>query len=321
MLIMWIEDKFMDTASTTTLLKYAGDREVLVTTDLALIQKYAQDIDIVLGDFPKQYLSLLPNLVWFQQFGTGVEWLQEYPELIDTDFTLTNCSDSHHDVVADHALALILSVIRGIPTSVKNQQHKNWYTTSLTECDSLFQLRGKTVLVIGLGSVGLAIVQRLKAFGANIIGVRKNPSKTTENVDIVYKLQDLPLAVAQANMVISTLPKTHETNELFNIDIFNAMKKPSFFFNVGRGNAVNEHDLATALNQGILKGAGIDVSKKEPLSQSSFLWSTKNLLITPHSGGTYNDVIITWRDLALNNLVLFHQGAKLRNQVVKSHGY
>ncbi len=318
---MWIEDKFMNAESHEALQKYAGKRKVLVTTNLELIQQHSLDIDIVLGDFPRQDLSLLPNLVWFQQFGTGVEWLQSYPELVAAPFILSNCSDSHYDVVADHALALVLAVLRGIPIFAQAQQGKQWQTTSLTACDSLFQLRGKTVLVVGLGSVGLAIVHRLKAFGANIIGMRKNVTHNISNIDKIYKLDELSIAAQQANIIISTLPKTDETNNIFNNDVFNNMAKPSFFFNIGRGNAVQETHLVRALNEGDLNGAGIDVTKIEPLDETSPLWLAKNLLITPHAGGTYDNVITTWRDLALENLALYSAGKPLRNLVVKSQGY
>lgn len=321
MLVMWIEEKFMNAESHETLLKYASKRKVLVTTDLELIRQHAIDIDIVLGDFPRQHLPLLPNLVWFQQFGTGVEWLQNYPELIAAPFTLSNCSDSHYDVVADHALALVLAVLRGIPTFVQSQQNKKWQTTSLISCDSLFQLRGKTVLIVGLGSVGLAIVQRLKAFGVTIIGLRKNVTNNIPDIDKLYKTEELLIAAQQANIIISTLPKTDETDRIFNKNVFNNMPKPSFFFNIGRGNAVEEAHLIKALDAGDLNGAGLDVASLEPLSHDSPLWLAKNILITPHVGGTYGSVIATWRDLAIENLALYSAGKKLRNLVIKSQGY
>lgn len=320
-ILMWIDNKFMDKAANIKLHEYAGNREVIITTDINIVQENAADIDIVLGDFPREYLASLPKLIWFQQFGTGVEWLSNHPYLVKAPFLLTNCSDDHHDVVADHLMALVLSITRGIPQFVSSQRKNQWQQTSLTDCDSLFQLRGKTVLLVGLGSVGLAIINRLLPFGVNIIGVRKNIAKNVQHVNKIYSVADLNTAAKEADIAISCLPRTDETTHLFNQDFFKAMKKPSFFFNIGRGNAVDETALVNALTTGVLKGAGIDVTIEEPLNKNAPLWSTPNLLITPHVGGTYNDVMKTWRDVALDNLALYQQDAPLRNVVNKQLGY
>ena len=320
-LLMWIDDVFMDTKSRSTLEQYARAYNVMLTTDMQQVLQCANDIEVVLGDFPRQELSSLPNLRWFQQFGTGVEWLQDYPELVHKPFLLTNCSVGHFDVVADHLMALMLGVLRGIPTAVRNQQQAYWQQTSLTECNSLFQIRGKTVLIVGLGSVGIAIAARLKAFGAHVIGIRRDPTKASDNVDEVYPLDKLNEVAKVANIVVSCLPRTTQTYHLFDSHFFACMKKPAFFFNIGRGNAVNEDDLANALSTGILDGAGIDVCTQEPLEKDSPLWALDNLLITPHIGGTYDQVIDTWRDVALDNLQRYTTEQPLRNQVTKASGY
>ena len=320
-IIMWIEDRFMDTQSHNKLMESAGNNDVLITTDIEKIHKHANEIEIVLGDFPRECLSMLPNLKWFQQFGTGVEWLFNHPELKQQPFILTNCSDGHHDVVADHLMAMLLSTVRDIPSYVKSQSKSTWQHTSLTDCSSLFQLRGKTVLVIGLGSVGLAIIKRIKPFGVNIIGVRKNKNEAVEGVSKIYGVDELHLAAQQAEITVSTLPRTEQTTHIFGRDFFHSMKKPSFFFNIGRGNSVDESSLIEALNSGILNGAAIDVTAEEPLNSTSLLWSAKNLLITPHIGGTYDEVIHTWRNVALDNLQLYMSGDTLRNLVNKNQGY
>lgn len=320
-LLMWIDDVFMGTKSRCALDQFAGAYNVMLTTDIQQVLQCANDIEVVLGDFPRQELSSLPNLRWFQQFGTGVEWLQDYPELVHKPFLLTNCSDGHFDVVADHLMALLLGVLRGIPAAVRNQQQANWQQMSLTECDSLFQIRGKTVLIVGLGSVGIAIAARLKAFGAHVIGIRRNPSKVTDYVDEVYSLSHLNEMAKVANIVVSCLPRTTQTYHLFDRQFFACMRKPAFFFNIGRGNAVNEDDLANALSTGILDGAGIDVCTQEPLKKNSPLWALDNLLITPHIGGTYDQVIDTWRDVALDNLQRYTTEQPLRNLVTKASGY
>lgn len=319
-LVMWIERRFLNEQA-LNVLNSTSKYRLFITTDIGDVLSHSNEIEVVLGDFPRQYLSHLPNLKWFQQFGTGVEWLQSHLELIDAPFNLTNCSDGHFDVVADHLMALLLSQTRSIPTFAQHQKNRHWQSTSLTDCDTLFTLKDKKVLLVGVGSVGGAIAKRLNAFGARVIGMRREASAPQEYIEAIYPLSELTDRVTEANIVISCLPKTAATDGLFNAQVFRNMQKPAFFFNIGRGNAVDEHALVIALESAELNGAAIDVAQHEPIAADSPLWSAPNLLITPHVGGTFNEVIQAWCDVAIDNLQRYLAQQPLRNKVDKKLGY
>ncbi|MEM9159728.1 MAG: D-2-hydroxyacid dehydrogenase, partial [Verrucomicrobiota bacterium] len=280
----------------------------------------AQEVEIAVGGVPHDYLSACPNLVWYQQFGSGVDWLRDHPKAIAHPFVLTNCSDNHCHVLADHAFALILSFSREIPRFSQLQTKGRW-DRPLDYTSGRFELRGKTMLVVGLGSIGLEIVKRARAFGLRLIGLRGNPEKAVRDVENIFCSSELDTAVSEADLIVNTLPHTKETHHLFDNSAFAAAKKGAYFFNVGRGGTVDEAALINALSNGQLAGAGLDVFEVEPLPESSPLWQMKNVLITPHTGGSHDRLHDNWFEVIFDNLERRRQNRELRNVVDKSKGY
>ena len=300
---------------------YSGGRRILITTDRDTIESELENIEIMLGDVPRDLLAKAPKLAWFQQYGTGVEWLLEHPESAKAPFVLTNCSDDHYAVVADHTFALILSLARGIPQSVRAGDRGKWERSDHLDDKQFFQLRDKTFLIIGLGSIGKEIAKRAAAFGSRVLGVRRDPSKAVPNVERIVGFDQIQEILPEIDIIAASLPHTPATDNLFDATFFAAMKSTSLFFNVGRGNSVNEEALVNALNKGEIAGAGLDVFKQEPLPEDSPLWKAPNLLMTPHLGGCYDRIFDTWTDICLDNLRRYNIGEPLRNVVDKSSGY
>lgn len=319
-LLFWLSEAYIDERTVSVVKQYGGGRRILFSTDIAEVLSVAEHIDIVLGRIPLNHLKDLPNLQWFQQFGTGVEWLREHPETVTAPFVLTNCSDGHCQVVADHFFALLLSIARDIPRSVRAQDKQQW-DRPVIDSPSLFCLSGKTMLIVGLGSIGSEIIKRGTAFAMRVTGVRRDVNKTIPGLAALYSIDQLYQAASEADIVVACLPNTTHTDQLFDAGFFQSMKNSAYFFNVGRGTTVDEPALAQALQQQQISGAGLDVFDSEPLDASSILWQAPNLLITPHTGGHYRDVIATWRDVGLDNLQRYDQGLPLRNIVDKSIGY
>ena len=320
-LLVWLDPDGLDASIRERVERHSGGRRVVFTASREEVARFRETVDIVLGDFPRDLLPELPNLIWFQQFGTGVEWLQQNPRLADARFRLTNCSDDHYSVVADHFFALMLAVLRGIPRFVLAQSRGSWETPPTVDDPSLHQLRGKTMLVVGLGSIGREIVRRGAVFGLSCIGVRRDPEKAVEGVSKVYGMEALNLAAARADIVAACLPGTDQTAQVFDEAFFAALGPTGFFVNVGRGTSVDEDALGHALQSGLIAGAGADVFAKEPLAASSSLWSCPNMLITPHAAACYAGVTRTWTEVALDNLKRFNHGQPLRNLVDKRLGY
>lgn len=144
------------------------------------------------------------------------------------------------------------------------------------------------MVVVGYGNIGSTCAGAAKrAFGCRVIGVNSNPSIVTaeerKNCDELVGLDKYEYAVSEADFILGALPKLVSTDDYFNWNsTFSKMKETAVFMNIGRGTTVKEEDLAKALNSGKIKGAVLDVFKKEPMVESNELWTAKNLFMTPH---------------------------------------
>jgi phosphoglycerate dehydrogenase-like enzyme len=185
----------------------------------------------------------------------------------------------------------------------QNQQQKKWERQKLTE------LRGKTILILGLGHIGREASRILSCLGAQVLAVDK---KNSEELD-----EMLPLA----DFVVICLPLTKETHHLFSREKFNRMKPTAVLINVGRGAIVNEKELLSALLQKTIAGAALDVQETEPLPQDSPLWAMENVVITPHhsaSSDAYTDRAV---EQFCTNLRAYVKGEPLPNLIDKTAGY
>jgi len=141
--------------------------------------------------------------------------------------------------------------------------------------------KGKTVAIIGYGSVGAEIAKRLKAFGVNVISVNRQ-IREDEYLDESILIDDLDAALVKSDIIILTLPLTDETRHLINKDKIRLMKDKTVLINVSRGGLIEETELIEALETGKFLGVALDVFEEEPLNESSF-WDFENVIITPHN--------------------------------------
>ncbi len=196
---------------------------------------------------------------------------------------------SLHDApVAEHALALTLALVRRLDTLGDAQRDSRWDTGFLTaqrtpETDHLYTLSGAEVLIWGFGSIAATLAPMLELLGARVTGVASTAG--TRNGYSVVSTKQLPAQLGTTDVLISLLPASPQTTNAFDASLIAAMKPTALFVNVGRGATVNEKDLMDALRSGRLRGAAIDVMHEEPLPSSSPLWTTPNLIITPHAAG------------------------------------
>lgn len=164
-------------------------------------------------------------------------------------------------------------------------QQKNKAEWKIKSVDSLST---KTFVVVGYGNIGSTCAKYAKrAFGMRVIGVNKFPEMVSKeeraHCDELVGLDQYDRAVGEADFILGALPKMVSTNDFFNwSNCFDKMKNTAVFMNIGRGTTVDEDDLAHALNSGRIRGAVLDVFKKEPLVKNSKLWYAKNLFMTPH---------------------------------------
>lgn len=292
----------------------APEHRVVVTRDRAEIEAQLDDIEITFGNFPRDLLAGATSLKWFQQWAAGADWLMNHPAAIEQDFVLTNASGVHAIPIAEHILAFMLAFARDLPTAFRNQQAAHW---PRTESDS-FELAGKTMLLVGVGRIGMHAARLAKGLDMRVTGVRRSTSQVPAGVDRLGELREL---LPEADVVVMTVPLTAHTRNMIGADELKLMKESAILINIGRGGTVDEVALAEALRNRSIRGAGLDVFAHEPLAEDSELWKLDNLIITSHSSGDTPHYAERAFGIFFDNLERWHSGEKLRNIVDKHAGY
>jgi D-2-hydroxyacid dehydrogenase (NADP+) len=303
---------------TERIAELAPGREILVGTDPALVQRWRDRIEIVAGWFAPDRLLDLPNLVWFQQWNAGADWLVDWPQAVEREFVMTSASGVAAGTVTEQAFGYILALTRRLPQALAQQRERVWHKPPP---DGFVELAGKTLLVAGLGAIGSRLVHAARAFDLRVIGIRRRPALPAPGVERVGGPDQLAAFLPEADVVVSALPHTRETRHLFSAGAFAQMKEGAIFVSVGRGNVVDEAALVGALASGRLRGAGLDVFEAEPLPADSPLWGSERAIVTPHWGAAFPARFERTMALFLDNLGRFTAGAPLFNLIDKQRGY
>ena len=266
-------------------------------------------------------MAAAKKLRWVHSTAAAVHQLLS-PELVASDVVLTNSTQVHGPVVAEHALALILALAKRLPSAVKLQQRGVWGQTTLwEERPRPREVAGATLGVVGLGSIGGELVRLARALGMRVVAVREHPEKGTAGADAVYGLGDLGRLLAESDYVVLAAPLTEKSRGLMNAARLAQMKPDGFLINVSRGALVDEAALAAALEKHTIAGAALDVFATEPLPAESPLWRLENLLITPHTAAVTERLWERHYELLADNLRRYLAGEPLRGLVDKTRGY
>lgn len=219
---------------------------------------------------------------------------------------------SHAGTVAEHAVTLLLALLRRVVEYERNRLAAHWDRQGFRS--RMSSLEGARVLIVGFGSIGQLIAQRLRPFDAHITGMlRHEPApEVAELADAIVHPDALHAALAEADAVILSLPLATETANLIGAREFAAMKPSAYLINVARGGVVDEAALIDALASRRIAGAGIDVYSGEPLAPESPLWRLENVILSPHVAGAGSSAG-TGRVIALarENLERFRSGQPL----------
>jgi len=259
------------------------------------------------------------RLQWLHQRGAGIDRIST-PKLIASDrLVLTNGSGNHAINIAEHVLGLMLAFARQLPALLRAQEQCTWRPTPP---ETLFELSGQTLAVIGAGALGSAVAERAAAFGMRVLGVRRAPAGALPpGFASMASIAELDTVLQQADHVVITLPLTTETRGLFSSARLAAMKPGAHLYNVGRGAIVDHAALLAALRSGHLAGAGLDVTDPEPLPADSPLWREPGVIVTAHSSGFTPRSQERYEALLLENIRRFQRGEALLNVVDKRLGY
>jgi phosphoglycerate dehydrogenase-like enzyme len=232
-------------------------------------------------------VSRFTGLRWIQSLATGVDHFLRCPSL-KPHVLITSGRGIHGAPMRETVVYLMMAVSRDAPRHVEAKTAHRW--------DRQFWslLNGKTAVVAGIGVVGIAIAELLKALGMRVIGVTRT-ARDLAAFDEIMPTDRLAEAAARADFLINVLPGSLENTKIFGREVFAAMKPSAYFINVGRGQTVDDEALIACLRERRIAGAGLDVFETEPLPPSSPFWDLPNAFITPHLGG----YVIEYEDLVM----------------------
>lgn len=252
-----------------------------------------------------------PRLRFLQTTTAGYEALQQHR--VPPAVVVANAGDSFSPAVAEHAMALLLALVRCLPEAVLAQQRQAWARPQLARMDTL---AGKTVAVIGMGSIGREFAARARVFGMSVLAVSRS-ARPEPLADEVFAITALHTVLARADVVLVAAPYSAATHHLLGAPELAACKAGALLINIARGALVDTTALIAALREGPLGGAAIDVSDPEPLPANHPLWEAPNLLVTPHvggAGGAAGDARLA--DTVAANVARFVAGEPIRYRVV-----
>jgi len=224
----------------------------------------------------KPLLNLTKRMKFIQTGYAGMDDPFCQAMLKESDAVIANASSIHAIPISHYVFSQMLRWNKRIDQHIELQQEKNW-----SPMGGDGELTNKTLLILGYGGIGKEVAKLGKAFGMNVIGIRRNP-EVCEFADKVVTMDNLEEFLPVADFLVLALPNSEETNDVVDKNFLKKINNSAMLINVGRGNAVNEKDLAEALNSGILAAAALDTTKNEPLEKSSDLWSAKNCFISAH---------------------------------------
>jgi len=266
---------------------------------------------VVVGiDLPAHAPERLLNLRWFQTVSAGIDHVDQ-SELAKLGVRLSSASGIASSSLAEFVMARLLEVWKSLRTIEGNQRDQVWSELFGTE------VGGRTLLIVGLGSIGREVARRARAFNMTVLATRASARSgdTDPDVDELHPSDTLDSLLPRADAVVCALPTSAATTDLFDADRFDLMKSDAIFCNVGRGTLVVERDLIKTLERGHLRAAVLDVMRNEPLPTGDPLWSAPRTYLSPHSAISLDNYQRNGWAMVAENLERFLAGEPLRNAV------
>lgn len=279
--------------------------------DLEIIPAPSPGCDLALGEptLIRAALPRLPGLRWAQSTWAGVEPLLD--ACLRRDYLLTNARGVFGSLMAEYVFGYLLFHERKILQRLQAQRAGRW------DDSQTGVLRGKTLGLLGVGSIGCCLAATARHFGMQVRGFTR-ADETCPHVD-VYSHRDLLSFVDGLDYLVNSLPDTPATRRLVDAAVLDRLPAHALFINAGRGSVVDEAALAGALSAGKIAGAVLDVYEQEPLPPDHIFWQTPNLLVTFHTAApSFPEDIV---GVFIENYRLLLDGQPLRYQVDFDKGY
>lgn len=282
------------------------------------------DAEAYLGfGIPKALFDRARKLKWVHSAAAGVASAL-YPEMRASSVLLSNSAGIHAIPIAEYVVAGILHFFRGLDVAAEQQREARWDKSFYVSEDSpVREVAGARILIVGAGGLGTAVATRMSALGATCVGIRRRPEQgAPAGFSHVASPEALETELREADVVVLTVPATTQSSGMLTAERLKLLKPGSILVNVARGSLVDQKALATALANGRIRGAVLDVFHKEPLAADSPLWQLRNALLTPHispvSPGRFWPRAL---ELFCDNWRRYDRGEPLRNLVDKQAGY
>lgn len=281
-------------------------------------EELVQDASVIIGCVPAKMIRASEKLELLQLHSAGAD-PYIVPGVLAEKTILCNATGAYGRTVSEHAFALTLMLLKKLHLYRSAQERREW-----TDFGTVSSLSNATVVIAGLGDIGVCYARMAKALGATVIGVKRRAGKCPDCVDELVLTEELDKVLPRADVVVSFLPNTKQTVHIFHAERLKLMKRSAVLINCGRGNAIDPEALLDALRGGTIAACAVDVTEPEPLPADSPLWQEPNMVITPHVAGLFHLPYTLERivDIACENLEKYLAGdLPLRNEVDFETGY
>ena len=293
--------------------------EYVMAESMADVRARLAECDVVFHyGHPRHALSanwaLTEHLRWLHVGGVGIDWVL-FPELVESDVTLTNSRGVFDTSLPEYLLSLMLALVKDLPSTIRAQDRHEWQHRLLEP------LTGGRVLIVGAGSIARASARLLRTLGLETTLVGRHEREGEPGEGRIRTVADLPGLLPSADWLIVLVPLTPQTRGFIGAAQLAALPRGARFVNIGRGPTVVEPALIEALRSGHLAGAALDVFEQEPLPAESPLWDMPNVIVSPHIGGDEASTPRAFADAFLANLRRYLADEPLRNVVDKGLGF
>ncbi|MDX2031288.1 MAG: D-2-hydroxyacid dehydrogenase [Blastocatellia bacterium] len=292
----------------------APEAEVRLMPHGAALDAHLDWAEIVFANITPEQIRRAPRLRWAQLNSSGFE---PYLSLRDWPGVLTTARGITSKACAEHVLGLMLMFTRRWLHFQQRQRECVWDRRP----QLVGSLVGQTLGMVGYGTNAQALARRAKAMEMRVIAVKRDAAETPLELDELWVIDRLDELLAQSDHVAVLIPMTMETRGLIGAAQFEVMKPGALLYNVSRGGIVDERALLTALQNGSLGGAALDVFEQEPLPPGSPFWTLPHVVVTPHLGAAWGGMWDAALDLFCENLRRFRAGESLLNVADLARGY
>ena len=278
-----------------------------------------REANIIIGEPKNEDFRYCANLELMQSPSSGANYYVQ-GGCFPASATLCCMTGGYGNILAEHLLAMVLSLCRRLP-EYRDQQHRHLWELRLYDK----QLEGSTLLILGAGDIGTTVARWMRPMVGKVIGVRRVVRKKPDCYDEMITLDELDDYLPQADIIICALPHTPETAGLLSEERLRKMKKDAVLVNGGRGSLIDQKALCKLLDEGWFWGVGLEVTSPEPLPADDPLWDKPRVIITPHAAGNSfapgSPLERKIWDYIIKNIGQYLDGIEPENQVDFTTGY